>query len=125
MNSHISSADCLVKLYKALAHPVRLHLLHLLLHQEACVCHLTCVMRRPQPYISQQLGKLRDAGLVTDRRDGQTVYYQVANPDIAVLLTLGQQILRDQGVECELPAAESAPIPGCSCPKCDSESERS
>ena len=76
-------------MYKALAHPVRLHLLHLLLQEEACVCHLTCVMRRPQPYISQQLGILRDAGLVADRREGQIVYYRVVNPAMAGILALG------------------------------------
>lgn len=119
MNSHISSVKNLAKLYRALAHPVRLHLLHLLLQEEACVCHLMCVIRRPQPYISQQLGVLRDAGLVNDRREGQTVYYHGVNPAMGDILALGQRILQEQGVECELPAIGTSSLPGCTCPRCN------
>lgn len=118
MNTHIAISRHLAELYRALAHPVRLQLLHLLLQEEACVCHLTCVMRRPQPYISQQLGKLRDAGLVTDRRDGQIVYYRAAHPASAGIIALGQQILREQGLPADLQGAAGGPVAGCTCPKC-------
>ena len=116
--------EYLARLYKALAHPVRLRMLHILCQQEACVCHLTCVMRRPQPYISQQLSVLRDAGLVIDRRDGQVVYYRAADPAVVDILELGQRILRGQGAECELPAVCMTAVPGCPCPKCNEGREQ-
>jgi len=109
----------LAQVYKALAHPVRLTLLQALLQREACVCHLTCLLRRSQPYVSQQLSVLREAGLVADRRDGQIVYYRAAEASIGSLIAQGQQILRDQGQPAELPAVDAGPLVGCHCPQCE------
>jgi len=39
--------------------------------------HLTAMLDRPQANISQHLAILRDAGLVTDEREGMTVIYRV------------------------------------------------
>ena len=58
-------------LIKAMAHPTRLHLLDILAQGEACVCHLTTILGQRQPYVSQHLMVLREAGLVTDRKDGR------------------------------------------------------
>lgn len=108
----------LARLYKALAHPVRLQILHILGHGEACVCHLIAILRRPQPYISQQLGVLREAGLVEDRREGQTVFYRLTSPKIQELTRLGQELLREQGMLAELPAVPEPPLDDCTCPVC-------
>lgn len=113
-----SPASDLAQLYKALAHPVRLYLLYVLTQEEACVCHLTCLLRRPQPYVSQQLGVLHEAGLVTDRRDAQLVYYRAADPSVAELIELGQRILQQMGRPAELPAIGERPLPDCPCPQC-------
>ena len=111
--------DLQAQLFRALSHPVRLQILNVLARQEACVCHLTCLLDRPQPYVSQQLATLRDAGLVSDRRDGTLVYYRVADERISAWLLLGQELLRDeQGRPVTVPAA-SPVLPGCSCPRCN------
>ncbi len=66
--------------FKALGDPVRLRLFHLLsLKDELCVCHLTEALRLPQSTISRHLGVLRSSGLVTTRRDGKWMHYQLAN----------------------------------------------
>ena len=124
MNTHKSKptelpAKNLAKLYRALAHPIRLQLLNQLLQEDACVCHLMFVLRRPQPYVSQQLATLRAAGLVNDRREGQVVYYQLADPAIADLIALGQQVLGRQRQPMDLPKAVLGPIAECTCPKCN------
>jgi DNA-binding transcriptional ArsR family regulator len=111
----------LAELNKALAHPTRILLLQALAQGEACVCHLTCVLRKPQPYISQQLGVLRDAGLVLDRRDGQVIYYRLAADAVLDLIELGRQIARAQGQEIELPELPAGRIIGCHCPHCEPE----
>ena len=108
----------LASLHKALAHPVRLLILHVLLQGEACVCHLTCLLERPQPYVSQQLGVLRDAGLLASRRDGQVIFYRVADPAVAGLIALSQQVVQAQGLDVDLPDVPERPLPGCTCPKC-------
>jgi len=116
-----AAARELAGLYKAMAHPVRLYLLQLLSQEEACVCHLTCLLRRPQPYISQQLGILRAANLVVDRREGQVVYYAVTDPTVVELITVGQRFLGQEALIAEMSVVPHYPLPGCTCPRCVSE----
>lgn len=80
-------------LFKALAHPVRLRILELLSQGEASVSQLTTVLAQRQPYISQQLMQLREAGLVRDRREGSTIYYILASPRVIRLLKEAQYLL--------------------------------
>jgi DNA-binding transcriptional ArsR family regulator len=85
-----SSYQKQAQLFGALSHPVRLRILDILSRQEACVCHLTAILGKRQPYVSQQLATLRDAGLVTDRREGTLIYYSLADEHLAELLAEGE-----------------------------------
>ncbi len=93
---------------QVLSHPVRLQILDELRLGEACVCHLQALLGRPQPYVSQQLGRLRDADLVTDRREGLYVYYSLSDAGVEEVLeaTLG-------------PPDIHGPLERCSCPRCE------
>jgi ArsR family transcriptional regulator len=67
------------QLLKALADPVRLRILHLLLDaEEICVCHIHEALELPQPTVSRHLAYLRKHGLVTGRKEGQWVHYRLA-----------------------------------------------
>ena len=67
-----------VELFSSLSNETRLRTLMLLLDAgELCVCDLTGALQLGQPQVSRQLGLLRKAGLVVDRRAGQWVYYRV------------------------------------------------
>lgn len=69
-------------LFPALAHDTRLRCLLLLLaHEELCVCELTHAIGAAQPHMSRHLGQLREAGLVTDRREGLWIHYRI-NPQL-------------------------------------------
>jgi DNA-binding transcriptional ArsR family regulator len=59
-----------------LGDPTRLRLLALLDTEELTVAELAETMRLAQPRVSTHLAKLRDAGLVADRREGVSVYYR-------------------------------------------------
>lgn len=118
MNRYKSQAA----LHRALAHPVRLRILEILGHEEACVCHLTAVLRKPQPYVSQQLSLLKDADLVADRREGTLIYYRLRNERVAELLTAGRsavywEVETGEGGQEFMPVPEN-PAPGCPCPRC-------
>ncbi|MHB1296141.1 MAG: ArsR/SmtB family transcription factor [Anaerolineae bacterium] len=106
---------------KALAHPARLRILDILARQEACVCHLTAALELRQPYISQQLMSLREAGLVIDRKDGLMVYYRLADPGVADALAATRELLRATGVVVTFPPVPEGPVAGCPCPYCDGE----
>ena len=106
------------RLVKAMAHPTRLHILDILSRGEACVCHLTTILKHRQPNISQHLMVLREAGLVRDRRDGIVVYYRLTDDRTAQVIALTREMLRSRGVEVEFPLIPSSPVKGCPCPKC-------
>ena len=105
-------------LMRVLAHPVRLQILDVCKEGECCVCHLTAVLKQRQPYVSQQLMALRDAGLVADRKEGTLVYYRLADERVAELLALARESLRARGLRVELLAIPKPPVRGCSCPEC-------
>lgn len=67
----------LLKIFKALADPMRLRIIALLLKHELCVCELMFILKMEQSRISHQLRILRDADLVEDRRDGRWIIYQI------------------------------------------------
>lgn len=71
--------------FQALADPKRLRILELLRDGEECVCELTDAMEVGQSLLSFHLGKLREAGLVRDRREGRWAYYSLDPEGLAAL----------------------------------------
>ena len=73
---------------KALAHPVRLQIVHSLLtmgcRNVGCIEKSTGMS---QSCISQHLQRLRAAGAVIPVRSGNEVYYEIANPEVAAVLS--------------------------------------
>jgi len=63
--------------FHALSDETRLEIVRLLSHGERCVCELQETLGAAQSRLSFHLRALKDAGLVTDRRDGRWVYYGV------------------------------------------------
>lgn len=91
--------------FTALAHDTRLRCLLLLLrHRELCVCELTRALGASQPHVSRHLAHLREAGLVSDRREGLWIHYQLA-PDSPGWVRKVLQATA-QGVREESPFAE-------------------
>lgn len=78
------------KLFLALADKTRLRLLNLIREDEVCVCYFTEVLGENQPKISRHLAYLRNAGIVSARREGKWMNYSIQMPgdaDVAKLLT--------------------------------------
>jgi ArsR family transcriptional regulator len=67
-----------VTVFKALAHSSRLYIVNRLARGEACVGDLTSEIGADVSTVSKHLAVLRDAGLVTDRREGQNILYSLA-----------------------------------------------
>lgn len=80
------------RLMKVLSNPDRLMLLCQLSQGEKRVGELEELLGIVQPTLSQQLTVLRDEGLVSTRRDGKAIYYQLSSPQaLAVMQVLHQQ----------------------------------
>lgn len=65
------------KVFQALADPSRRAIFQVLTRGEAAVKDLTARFEISQPAVSQHLATLKDAGLVSGRREGRCVYYRV------------------------------------------------
>jgi ArsR family transcriptional regulator, virulence genes transcriptional regulator len=71
---------------KALAHESRLMILCILAEGETSVSELEQQLGLRQPTVSQQLARLRAEGLVSTRRDGKTVYYNLASDEARTVI---------------------------------------
>ena len=71
-----------VKLFKALANPARLQILHLLAERPFCVNALVRRLSLSQPAISQHLKVLENAGFVQSNKDGYWVHYTLVSERI-------------------------------------------
>jgi ArsR family transcriptional regulator len=70
-----SDAGRAVRLFHALSDPTRLSILERLRYGERCVCNMTDALDAAQSRLSFHLKVLKEAGLVTDRREGRWMYY--------------------------------------------------
>ncbi|HEX5372904.1 MAG TPA: metalloregulator ArsR/SmtB family transcription factor [Aquabacterium sp.] len=81
-----ASAEKACALLKVLAHTDRLVLLCRLAQGEFCVGELESDLGIRQPTLSQQLGVLRQEGLVDTRRVGKHIYYRLISDDAAAVM---------------------------------------
>jgi ArsR family transcriptional regulator, arsenate/arsenite/antimonite-responsive transcriptional repressor len=72
--------DALVKTAHALSDPTRVRIISALLDQELCVCELCDVLDVTQSTLSTHLQVIRNAGLVSARKEGKWIYYQMSRP---------------------------------------------
>jgi ArsR family transcriptional regulator len=67
----------LARMFAALADPTRLRLLNLMDGREICVCYFVEILKQSQPKISRHLAYLRNAGIVSARREGKWMHYKI------------------------------------------------
>lgn len=110
----------IVRFLQSIGQPARLEILQKIGSGEACFCHLETALGYRQPYISQHLMALREAGILTARRQGRYAFYSLR--DVA-LLDLIDDIGSLVGIQGRDLAAEdpAAPLLGCVCPHCQEE----
>jgi DNA-binding transcriptional ArsR family regulator len=80
------------RILSLLGHEQRfLALYHLTVRKEMRVNEMVAVMKIKQSAVSQHLAKLREEGLVTFRRDQQSLYYRIADARVPKLIALLQK----------------------------------
>lgn len=75
------------QLYKILSDPTRLRILLLLQEGERNVTALSDTLRIEQSAVSHQLKLLRENNVVCTRREGKTIFYQLADKHVMDILT--------------------------------------
>ena len=81
------SAEQVAGLLKLLSAPNRLLILCHLIESEQCVSDLCELVGMKPPAMSQQLALLRREGLLSSRRDGQTIFYSIADEKVGQLMS--------------------------------------
>jgi DNA-binding transcriptional ArsR family regulator len=109
--TNISSVEQVAALLQTIGQESRLQILLAIGEGETCVCHLEAMLGLRQATLSQHLMALREAGIVSDRRDGRYIHYRLRDPALLDLLCQAAVL---QG----LALPELAPSPECDCPNC-------
>ncbi len=65
-------------LMKLLSDPTRVRILMVISQKELCVCQIMGVLGISQPLVSRNLGLIRRAGFLDERKDGKLVFYSVS-----------------------------------------------
>ena len=79
----------LASLFKMFGDGTRVKILHALELNEMCVCDLAALLGMTKSAISHQLKALRLSNLVKSRRDGQVIYYSLADDHVKYILDIG------------------------------------
>ena len=87
-------AELQAELCRTMGHPGRLMIMYALRGGECCVSEISEHLDLSQPAVSQHLAVLRNVGMVVTRREGQHVFYRLADPEISTACDLIRGILR-------------------------------
>lgn len=85
----------LASLFKLFGDGTRVRILQALRVHELCVCDLACLLGLTKSAISHQLKALRLSNLVKFRREGQNVFYSLADEHVEAILDIGLEHLRE------------------------------
>ena len=85
--------------FAALAHPVRIRILEILVRGDRSVQELQKALKLEQPVVSQQLAVLRNRGIVTPQKKGVTVRYALRDPAVGELLAVARRIFNNHLVD--------------------------
>jgi DNA-binding transcriptional ArsR family regulator len=83
---------------KTVAHPVRLQIIDLLEKGERTVSEISECLGVQQPYTSQQLNIMKVKGVLSSRRNGNQVYYAIANQSVVKVIHCVRQSAQNGGV---------------------------
>lgn len=85
----------LAALFKIFGDGTRVQILYALEQSEMCVCDIACLLGMTKSAVSHQLKALRLSNLVKFRRDGQNVYYSLADEHVKEIIDIGFEHLRE------------------------------
>lgn len=85
----------LASLYKMFADATRIRILHALERHEMCVCDLAVLLGMTKSAVSHQLKALRMSDLVKYRKEGQIVYYSLADDHVKLIIDMGLEHINE------------------------------
>jgi len=83
-------------LFKVFGDTTRIKILYSLFESELCVCSIAELLNMTQSAISHQLKVLKNAKLVSSRREGKTIYYSLADDHVRTIIGQGYEHLTEE-----------------------------
>ncbi|SHH36383.1 ArsR/SmtB family transcription factor [Tepidibacter thalassicus] len=81
------------KIFKALAHPIRLKIIKKLSDKKLCVCELNKDVEFSQSNLSQHLKILKDAGILNAQKNGLWMHYSIKNIEILDVIEIIEKMV--------------------------------
>jgi len=81
--------------FRALAHPIRIRMLEILVRGGRTVQELQTELALEQPIVSQQLAVLRNQNIIVAHKTGVSVRYEVRDPTVGDLLAVARRIFNN------------------------------
>ena len=107
------------KFLRIIDQPTRINILLIISEGEACVCHLEAILKLRQAYISQHLMALREADILTTRREGRYIFYRLRDNRLIGFIEMAGSLA---GVDKnELERLRQKDIQVCECPSCEAK----
>ncbi|MBP3881832.1 MAG: winged helix-turn-helix transcriptional regulator [Lachnospiraceae bacterium] len=98
VNENMPSEDelyDLAELFKAFGDSTRIRILFALFEADICVCDLAETLNMTQSAISHQLRLLKQAGLVSGRREGKQIIYYLADDHVRTIISMGLEHINE------------------------------
>lgn len=83
-------------IFKAMAHPTRIHIIKLLKNGPLCVCEILPQIESEQSNTSQHLAVLRNQGILEAKKDGSMVLYKIKSIEVIQMIDLAENIILKQ-----------------------------
>ncbi len=85
----------LAELFHIFGDTTRMRILYALFESEMCVCAIAELLEMQQSAISHQLRILKNAKLVSSRREGKTVFYRLADDHVRAIIDQGMEHIEE------------------------------
>jgi len=90
----VAKEDRVAEIFKALGHPTRVKIVEYLSEGEKCVKDIWQELEIPQPTVSQHINILKEAGIISFRKEGVKTCYRIEMPIVVKIMKLLKQEVR-------------------------------
>lgn len=82
-----------VEIFKALGNSTRLRILHSVKNKKQCICEIIPIAGKSQPDVSHHIKILKNAGLVSEQREGTNIFIEATNQHIFEIIGIARSLL--------------------------------
>lgn len=90
----MNEKELIVKVFKALGHPIRYEIVKFLIEEPKCVCKLNEDVKFSQSNLSQHLRILKEAGVLTSEKQGLKIFYSISNEKVKDIIENAESFIK-------------------------------